>query len=203
MEKLQSRLERAEKFDRRERRDRTVRAAKLSALAVGAIIVLSGAVWGFTALADVLRGPECEQIGFHEHTTFYVFDEGERLRFVGERFDLDPMPMRAHLHQPNDYMLHLEGDCATMREAFAFMGMDLQKGRLRLDQETHGGKVLEDNATHTLRFFLYSPEGEAWSEFPELPGHQGRQGERILITYGDLTDEEIAGQQAQVPPPSE
>ena len=37
---------------------------------------------------------------------------------------------------------------------------------------------------------------------PTLPSYQPRDGDRFLITYGNATVEEIAGQQARVPLPT-
>ena len=194
MQKMRTQLGRADSFQKRERRDRVFTRVKLAAVGVAAIIVLSGGVWGASKLASL--GPE--KCNFHEHASFRVFDEGQQLSFQHPRFDMRNMAMKAHMHQPNDYQVHLEGGCANVKTFFSLMGMSLKPGYLKLDTELHVGKVLRDEGNLTLRFFLMTPDGN-WTEKPDLPNHQLRDQQRALITYGNLTFEEIARQRGLVP----
>jgi hypothetical protein len=198
MRRLKSQLDRADAAQRMEKRERITSSAKLVALSVGVLLVLAGGVWGVNQLAGLVPDNACK---FHEHATFRVFDRGQELGFQHPRFDMRHMAMRAHLHQPNDYQIHLEGGCADVAEFFGLMGMEIRPGHLRLDQELHGGGALADDGNDTLRFYLYHEvEGNwTWQEYDGLLGHQLRDRQRMLITYGNLTDEEVAYQQSRVP----
>lgn len=198
MAETKARLQQAEVWERTERVDRITSRVKLTALGIGAIIVLSGVVWGVSKLADLAPNNEC---GFHEHASFRVFDGLQELSFQHPRFDMSKMAMKAHLHQPNDYQIHLEGACADVSNFFALMGMKLRAGYLKLDPELHDGRVLENDGNESLRFFLYRDAGGngTWEEFPELPGHQLRDNQRALIAYGSYTSDQIATMQARVP----
>lgn len=162
------------------------------------ILALTGVVWGYVEVDSKLEAKGCN---FHEHATFRVVDEGQVLSFKHPRFDMSNMAMKAHLHQPNDSQIHLEGKCASVDDFFSLMGMKIEPGLLQLDHELHGGKVLEDEGNRTLRFFLYheTPDDWKWEEYPGLLDHQLRDGQRMLVIYGEYTDEEITAFQDQVP----
>ena len=136
----------------------------------------------------------------HWHASFQVYDEGEKLSFNHPRFDMNPMPMRGHLHQPNDWKMHLEGGCVTVGDFFDNMGMDLRRDSLTLDSELHGGKVLRDDGNMTLGFYVGLTNG-TWIEKPDLPSYQLKDGERMLITYGIVTEDELRRQQDAIPDP--
>lgn len=197
MRKIQDDLARAEAFEKSEKTEKFSSGVKFVALGLAALVVLAGGVWGVSKLGGLLPENQC---AFHEHANFRVFDRGEELSFRHPRFDMQYMAMKAHLHQPDDSQLHLEGACADVAKAFDLMGMDLRPGYLKLDNELHAGKVLENHGNDTLRFFLYHDvEGNwTWTESPDAPDHQLRSKERLLITYGDLTDEEIRREESRV-----
>lgn len=136
----------------------------------------------------------------HWHASFKVYDEGQELNFQHPRFEMNPMPMRGHLHQPNDWKMHLEGGCLTVSGFFDNMGMDLTRDSLQLDNELHGGRVLAVEGNNTLGFFVGLSNG-TWIEKPDLPSYQPKDGERILVTYGTWTDEELKRWQERVPDP--
>lgn len=195
--KENERLQMAKKIERKQRFTET---ARFSAIAVVAVLLLAGAGYGYTSLSSSLDEKSCK---FHDHATFRVVDEDEVLRFVHPRFDMDRMAMRAHLHQRDDATLHLEGGCANVQEVFGLMGMKIKPGYLKLDQELHDEKELVDEGNRTLRFFLYHEVDDqmVWEEDPRLLGHQLRDGQRLLVIYGNHTDEEITQYQAMVPQP--
>ncbi|MHB1260193.1 MAG: hypothetical protein ACYC2H_00610 [Thermoplasmatota archaeon] len=167
-----------------------------AALPVGLVLLVSSIAFGFYWTAT--HKPDCPG---HWHATYQVFDEGEQLSFQHSRFDMRSMSMRTHIHQPKDYLMHLEAGCADVSEFFDDMGMDLKRSSFELDKELHDGKTLANEGNLTLRFFVASSNG-TWQERPDLPSYQPRDGDRFLITYGNYTPEEIARQQAAVPQPT-
>lgn len=136
----------------------------------------------------------------HWHASFRVYEDGEPLSFQHQRFDMRYMGMAGHLHQSNDWKMHLEGGCLTVSGFFDNMGMDLARDSFELDKELHGGRVLETEGNQTLGFFL-GLANATWIEKPDLPSYQPKDGERILITYGTWTTEELKSWQERVPDP--
>ncbi|MBW3583683.1 MAG: hypothetical protein KY455_11345 [Euryarchaeota archaeon] len=199
VERLRQSMEKEARVKRLERKETVARSAKTTAFVLAGLLVFAGAAWGYFKATDMLEESGCS---FHEHATFQIVDQGEVLRFQHSRFDMKHMEMRAHLHQPDDSKVHLEGGCATVQEFFGIMDMKIRPGHLQLDTVLHDDKVLKDEGNLTLRFFLYHEVGGnwTWEEYPKLLGHQLRDGQRMLVTYGDYTDEEIARYQAGVPP---
>jgi len=172
---------------------------KWSKLVVPLLLILGiGLVAGMPYIQEnFLREKGCPG---HWHATFRVFDEDEELRFQHPRFDMASMSMRTHLHQPDDAKMHLEGGCADMGDFFGAMGMRLRGDSLRLDDELHEGRSIANEGNLTWRFFVTDETGN-WTERPDLPSYQAKDGQRILLTYGDLGDEAIAAQQERVPRP--
>lgn len=205
LDELRHRLAAAERYKELERRDRFVAAAKLGALALVAVVLMAGIVWAAPRILKIGERP----CSWHEHATFRVFVRGEQLSFQHPKFDMGGpgkpglLPMRAHLHQPDDYTLHLEGACATTSDFFGFVDATLKRESFKLDPYLHNATLLNNEGDRMLRFFLFLPEpgNGTWVEKPDLPGHQPRNGQRILITYGNETASQIQDEQARVPPP--
>lgn len=160
---------------------------------VALVLLGSGIAFGFYWTAT--HQPDCPG---HWHATYKVFDEGEELSFQHSRFDMRYMSMRTHIHQPKDYLMHLEAGCADVSEFFDAMGLELRRTSFELDEELHDGETLANQGNMTLRFFM-APTNGTWQEMPNLPSYQPLDGDRFLITYGNATIEEIARQQALVP----
>lgn len=197
MRKMKADLVRTDAFQKAEKVDKIATRAKLTAIGIAALVLLAGGVWGANKLGDLVPENQC---GFHEHANFRVFDQGRELEFKHPRFDMKYMAMKAHLHQPDDSQIHLEGDCADVSTFFSLMGMKLRPGYLKLDDELHASKELQDNGNDTLRFFLYHKEDGnwTWTEKPDAPDYQLRSMQRLLITYGNLTDDNIQRQQSRL-----
>lgn len=197
--KIQGKLKQSEVWERAERKERVSSGFKLVALALAVLVVMAGGVWAVSKLTSVFHA-ECQ---FHEHASFRVAVEGDVLSFQHKKFDMQggPMPMRAHLHQPNDYQIHLEGSCADVGDFFSFMGMKLKPGYLKLDDVMHDGRELREDGNNTLRFYLYHDVGGngTWEPYEGLIGHQPRDQQRMLVAYGNYTQEEVASLQARVP----
>lgn len=198
MAELRGRLDQADAWEKAERRDRISTGFKLVAYGAAALVVLAGGVWAVSQLASLTPDNPC---GFHEHASFRVADGGQLLSFQHPRFDMRNMAMRAHLHQPNDNQVHLEGRCASVSEFFGLMGMTLKPDYLKLDGELHGGRILRSDGNHTLGFYLYHDVAGnwTWEPYADLPGHQLRDKQRMLVAYGNYTDEQLTDLQARVP----
>ncbi len=212
-ERVTARERRRQRVRAEERRQLPMKAVKTFAVWGGILVGSAGVVWGLVYLSGL--GEDCALEELHEHATFYVYDNGTRVRFQHPKFDMEGpgeaglLPSKVHMHQPNDYQVHLEFGCATMGQFFGYMGAEFEEGRFQLDDVVNGGKVLEDEGNMTLRYFLFMPDEDrskhngTWIEKPDLPSHQGRDCQRMLITFGELTDAMIAEQQKSVPAPTD
>lgn len=128
---------------------------------------------------------------------------GKDLNWTHPKFDIQPrgvFPLKAHLHQPNDWKLHVEVECTTMTQFFGYMGVQLHAGHLKLDTIHHEGETYADAGAEKLRFFLQ--DQGVWGERPDLPSVQARDGQRMLITYGASDAAEIEAQKARVKNPA-
>lgn len=202
-----ARQRRAQRLAAKRRRELPARAAKTAAVGLAVALVLAGGAWA----VPKLLGSGSDDCLWHEHATFRVFVNGEELRFQHSSFEMQRrgtpglLPMKSHLHQPNDSLVHLEGACASVATFFEYMGMDLDRDSLRLDTIVHNGSAYASGPDGKLQFFLFEPasagatEG-AWRERPDAPSLQLRQDQRLLVTFGNLTAENIATQQGTVPP---
>lgn len=162
----------------------------LVAATLAVLLVAGGAVAYALAQERAGRGGDV-----HEHATFALFVDGERVRFTDPAFDLSARGfLRGHLHAPDDALLHIEGAPGLTLGEFMerALGARLQDGTLTLDAKVHAGRIVED-----VRLFVAGADG-AWREVADADAHVPRDGERLLLTAGS-TQEEIGRQMMTVP----
>lgn len=161
----------------------------------------------------------CTPTGLHEHAAFSVYIHNESVVWSGPRWNYGAGgagSLAGHVHQPNSHTVHMESgtDCITLK---SFFGTTLQTvvttKELTLDEVDHGGRSVIDGEGGELRFFLgtpidwsleqnrsYVPASEvSWAEVTDLPQHQPRDGEYMLVTFGNEDDGAIAWQQLSIP----
>lgn len=168
---------------------------------VGGGLLVALLLLGAGALGGAYLRPSLEAAPIiHEHATFALFVDGARVAYTDPVFDMSQRAfLRAHLHVPDQDVVHLEGTSgvtmATLVERM-LLGR-LEPGRLVLDDVVHGGRVLEDNATHRLQLHV-SKAGGPWMRVHDVPGYPPRDLDRVLLTYGTGDPAEIARQQDAV-----
>jgi len=185
-----------------------------------AIVVLLGALIGVSVAAATRDGgsvtelviescntqddPNCKlRAPAHYHADFAVFIRGEQVDFnrpewvVDENADGDHHPY-LHIHPERYTVVHVHLSGSTWAEFFETLGFKLTDPTLAGVDEadtclvTPEGERLCSNGQERLRFFRNGVEvdGIALTEIHDL--------ERVLITYGSESDEEIAAQLAAV-----
>lgn len=139
----------------------------------------------------------------HWHASQDVYVNGERMSYQHPKFTLEGrlgMPVSTHMHDGNDAMWHFEPQagtqCSPFREALAFVDTDISPGKLVLDgvhEDLGQAGVFTDNGTSTLRAY-HRVGGEDWQSIsiPSLHGRQLQPDERVLIVYGNETDDQLA-----------
>ncbi|HSG50043.1 MAG TPA: hypothetical protein VLA43_19620 [Longimicrobiales bacterium] len=179
----------------RRRGSRTGVGRGVAVAAVVVLVALAGAAgWALNGLPEAP-----EQV--HLHAAFAVYVDGERVEFTDPYFDLGRSGfLRAHLHAPDQDIMHVEGEPGLTLEEFFRLSLraELDQGALRLDEEVHGGLTVVDNATHPLRLFVAPDGGGAWSQVLHVPGYVMHDRDRILLTYGNATGAELEAQFASV-----
>jgi hypothetical protein len=199
---LKRKLDQGERFEKIERSENLKRWGKTAVIVGVAILLLAGAIAGINKLSE-LTASDCPA---HDHATFRLFINGTQISFQDQRWDMagvgrpGKMPMKAHLHQPNDYLMHLEGGCTSVRQWFGYLDVDLKQDSITLDNIQHDGSTYRNNDTMMLRFYLWEPSTGNWTEKPDILGYQMRDKQRLLVTYGVDDPVMLAQQQAAVPP---
>jgi hypothetical protein len=139
----------------------------------------------------------------HMHADFAVFIRGEQVDFnrpewvTDERSGGDHHPY-LHIHPERYTVVHVHLSGSTWSEFFASLGFKLVDPSLAGIEEAETCLTFPDGASYCsnerekLRFFRNGVEvdGIALTDIADL--------ERVLITYGDLSDEEVAAQLAAV-----
>lgn len=170
------------------------------------IVLLFGAiVTGMSISAS--RGPECPG---HWHSTQDFYVNGDRVSYLHGKYDLNgaranggSMSVSAHMHNTggNDYTWHFEPPtarkCIPYEDALRVIDTDLSKDRLVLDGEQDITGDFRVDSNHTLRAFHRVGDG-AWDSISigSLLDRQLRPEERLIVVYGNATDDIAAFQAA-------
>lgn len=168
-------------------------------LAMAAVVVLAILVTGGFAytIARVATTPD----EVHIHPTFAVYVDGERIDFTSPLFDLAARGvLSAHLHAPDGATMHVEGQPGqTLGEFFRdALAANLTDTRLQLDNLVHEGRILNDGKGGDLRLHVAGRD-EPWREVVDVDGYVPRDGDRILLTFGKPTPEDLEAQKASLP----
>ena len=185
----------------------------LPLLIAGALITIVGGGFAYTVWAQG-RCPG------HWHATFVVYVDDHRVSFNDPEFYLEGnprMPISSHVHSGRDFVFHFEPNpskCVLLGDSTKYVGMTWTDNALslvgdhnniQLEGTTHnqGGTYAAD-ANHTLAFF-HKLAGESWEQTTgsELNGRQLRDGEKVLVLYGNYSADRIAKIEAGVPIPPE
>lgn len=165
-------------------------------LVIGGIIVLLavGAVSAYGVLKE-------EERLIHDHANVVVYVNGEKVAFNAPAFDMQSTQyMRAHLHLPNDMKVHLEGKPhVTLNHIVerAFLSLLHHDGLELSDAASISGKF-KNNETHTLKVFAKHQDGE-WFPVEGFEKYEPQDLDRVLVTYGNESEEEIRRQQERIP----
>lgn len=220
-EKMTVRERRAQHAKQQARKEAPKNLVRKAAAPAIIVLVLAGVGTGFYFTSN--NAPDCPT---HWHATFGVFVPGENasqpeeVSYRSARYEMGLMPPSAHVHQGDGInQFHLEGGCTAVRKAMSYVETRLTATSMELsgDHEDLGqaGKW-RNNETATLRFFVeqarnVTRSGGAitaadyvWVEMS--PGkaldYQLRDTEKLLVVFGDYTDDQVREMQARVPDPA-
>jgi hypothetical protein len=180
--------------------------ANLKQWAMPAIFML---LVGGVVTAMVLTSVSAEECPGHWHSTFNVYVDDERISYDHAQYDLGQQtPLSYHLHQPNDALIHFEPprtECIPMETFLSAVDTTIGEGIISFDGNHASlgqAGTYENDGNRTLQFFI-APTGDDWEIIgaDELNERQSLDGERMLILFGNYTDERIAQLQGGVPYP--
>lgn len=161
-------------------------------LALLALGLLAGAAAGSYLGAAPVRSLAADN-PVHVHAAYALYVDDERLRFKDASFDISSRGyMRAHLHAPDDEIIHVEGPPGTTLADFLAntLAIRFEDGGMRLDDAVHRGRwvSLEERS---VRVYV-APEAGNWSAAPQGLSYAPRDHDRILILVGgaEATDRE-------------
>jgi len=127
---------------------------------------------------------------YHAHADFKVFLEGKEFNFNKTQFDVANKYIHLHLRNPDgDKVIHLEGmENITLGIFFESLGVKFNASCFVLDT----GESYCSNFEKRIRFFVNSKENF------QFDFYEPRNLDRILITYGNLPNENIMKQTENV-----
>ena len=135
---------------------------------------------------DMIIVPENEF--YHVHADFAVYINGQKVDFNSPIYnERDP---RIHLHVRNKYgdsVIHVEGERAKIGEFFTSLGMRLTEKCFR----TTSVNFCNDDK-RTLKFYVNGVSNK------DFGNYEIKDLDRILITFGNETEEEIKKQMDSV-----
>ena len=183
------------------------------------VLIALVAIAAIGLAAAVYKPPPVEKFA-HEHPAYALYIEGEHVTFNHPDYDARAINDKVHIHYRGDEASaatwHVEANFPngipdlTLQQIFAQYGLTFRHGYLKLDtKDGHNGTEWPDRGDHRWRVFVskvvVGENGNERQPFTEVPGDYSqyvpRDFEKILITYGNLTAEQIQMQQQAIPEP--
>lgn len=168
-------------------------AVVASAFVFGALLM--GAGWVLAANA-----PWSSEPPIHIHATFAVFAEGERIAFSDAHYDLSARRyLHAHLHAPNQDVLHIEGPGRLSLQQIFARGLDASFGPagLVLHGPVHAERELAPDQARIWRLRVAADGGDAWIEVARPWEYEPADHDRLLLSLA-APDAQLVPEQAIV-----
>jgi hypothetical protein len=186
-----------------------------------AILAIIGLVAAFPGILPKGAAP---QKFVHEHPTYAIFIHGEHVSFNDVAYDQRNINDKVHLHTTSGSPAkaatwHVEGlfpggvPTWGLGRIFEQYQVTFRQGYLKLDSlDGHNGTAWPDEGSNVWQVWSSKVvvnattgenERQPWTQVTgDYATHVPRDLEKILITYGTLTPEEVTRQQGLVPEPS-
>ncbi len=127
----------------------------------------------------------------HEHADIAIYLDGKKMDLTQEKYqstEEKPLSSDTHLHDGNGEVIHKHRTLITLGDLFDSIGIQFTKSCFILDTK----EQFCNNDTNTLKFLVNGVDNDQFNTY-EL-----RDEDKILISYGDETLEEIQTQIASV-----
>lgn len=173
-------------------------AILLAAAGVAGAIVITGGDDGDAAASTLGVRPASDTLRqrIHEHADFALYIRGERFDFGTPEFisyENDEKSPNVHIHDPRHTVIHIHREATTWDEFLLSLGFEIKDSTLfgERGKETiklPSGEVLQSNSTESLKFIVNGVPVDG------IAGLQIAGLSRVLISYGDETEEELMAQ---------
>jgi hypothetical protein len=210
------RARRAERARREKRKGMPKQMARYAVYAVIGLAIVAAVGWAAT------HQPPAKKFA-HEHAAFSMFVNGQQVDFGSPQYDCraaqicDAVHMHTASETPESHVLHIEGLYLggnpdwTLQKTFEQYGFRFAKGDITMDTRAgHDGKEYRDQGNATWRFLVSKVAGEQRQPFqnvtdlvPDYTQYVPREQDKVLMTYGDLTPQQIQQQEQSIPDASE
>jgi len=148
------------------------------------IVIGSVLIWALTA-PSVGTGP----IGStHTHMDFKVYIEGKTIDFSQGKYQKPHINQHVHLEGGDGDLIHKHATGVTMGFFFKSLGMTFDKNCLATDT---GDKYCNDGGK-TLKFYANGITND------QLGNYDLKDGDKILVSYGNESEDEIKVQLASI-----
>jgi len=166
------------------------RVENMELKSIVAFVVAALVAFGAYALLSPHQPPAAPPV-YHVHADFAVFLDGSRYNFSQEKYmsgDNRTLSALAHLHDMDGGVLHIHSKIATLSEFFSSLNMAFNSTCFALDN----GSAYCNTDGKTLKMLVNGQPNSQFGLYKPL------DLDRILITYGNQSDAEIASQQSLV-----
>lgn len=183
-------VKKAERTEEEQERYRRKQREKYVYAAIGVIALLGFAAGAYTLMPEATQ--QTENIGpagsGHYHADFAVYIEGEKFDFSERSYQV--VDQRAHVEGLSDDVVHAHASGVTFGYFLETLGWEYNETALQTRSQTY----LEEKGKE-VRMFV--DDGSGWKEV-EPQDYLFDDGDRVLLAYGDYTEQEITDMQKSV-----
>ncbi|MBI4894701.1 MAG: hypothetical protein HY833_03125 [Candidatus Aenigmarchaeota archaeon] len=129
----------------------------------------------------------------HIHADFQIYLDGDQITPLERRYYVRGPYMHVETGPGEGVVIHMHATNSPLSIFFRSLGMSLNSECFRLDN----GKDYCNSGTKTLKMFVKKEFGD-WEENRQFHTYIFQNHDRILITYGDETAEELQAQKDSV-----
>lgn len=180
-----------EKEKQEQRKKAQYRQYSYYAISIIALVGLAGAAYVFMPQGAILSGSGDSDLGpagsAHTHADFKVIVNGEQIDFAKREYMV--VSNKVHIEGMNGNVVHGHATGSNFKFFMNSLGFDYNATYLKTpDQEYYeNGKQVQ----------MFVNTGGDWREI-EPKAFRFESGDRILLTYGNYTEEEISSFQSSV-----
>lgn len=159
----------------------------------GAYAYFSGAPEDSSGSLSQISAPIGALGSTHIHADFAVFLEGEQITPLGPAYFVRNAFVHVEEGAGAGSVIHMHATNVPLGFFFRSLGMSFNNECFTLDN----GKEFCNSGNNTLKMFVKHAGGE-WEQNKQYHTYVFQDLDKILITYGNETEEQVSQQQAQV-----
>ncbi len=187
-EEEKRRRKRAKEDRRKGKRHAESRNKRIRRVAIFGVIIAVIAGGSYFAISGALSGPSIGPLNStHDHADFIVYINGESIDFSLEQFQV--RSAYVHLEGGDGEVIHMHAINLNLGFLFQTLGMRLTSTSISIQ----AGQVYENGAGRELKVYVNDVRIDNPANYIVQPL------DKILIVYGDETEEEIAALLETVP----